>query len=139
SVRGKEERGLLYARLAVPGRQPCHAVCVHLGLRESHRQRQTRLLCALLETLPADEPLIVAGDFNDWRMRSHALLTQCGLREAFVSTDGRPAKSFPARLPLLPLDRIYVRNLRIRAPQVLIRQPWSHLSDHAPLITEVCL
>ena len=139
SVHGNEERGLLYAQLDWPGHGPCHAICVHLGLRESHRQRQAHLLCELLHTLPASEPLIVAGDFNDWRMRLHPVLTRCGLTEAFVSTSGRPARSFPARLPLLPLDRIYVRNLAVRAPQVLIRQPWSHLSDHAPLVTEVLL
>lgn len=139
SVQGNEQRGLLHARLALPAHTPCHAICVHLGLREAHRQSQVDLLCALLDSIPADAPLIVAGDFNDWRLRAHATLARCGLHEVFISTTGNPARSYPARWPLLPLDRIYVRNLGIHAPQVLIRQPWSHLSDHAPLVTEVVL
>jgi len=57
----------------------------------------------------------------------------------FVETFGAPAKSFPARFPLLRLDRIYVRNVSIAKPQVLSNRPWSHLSDHAPLAVEVIL
>jgi endonuclease/exonuclease/phosphatase family metal-dependent hydrolase len=66
-------------------------------------------------------------------------LTPAGLREVFVETSGKPAKSFPARFPLLRLDRIYVRNLHIRSPRVMSNRPWSHLSDHAPLAVEVTL
>ena len=45
----------------------------------------------------------------------------------------------PARFPLLSLDRIYVRNARVHSPVVLPRRPWSHLSDHAPLVAEIAL
>ena len=45
---------------------------------------------------------------------------------------------FP-RFPLLSLDRIYVRNARVHSPVVLPRRPWSHLSDHAPLVAEIAL
>ncbi|HCD9087674.1 EEP domain-containing protein, partial [Pseudomonas aeruginosa] len=47
------------------------------------------------------------------------------------------ARSFPARWPVLPLDRIYLRNARGRQPRILSRRPWSHLSDHLPLAVEV--
>lgn len=50
-----------------------------------------------------------------------------------------PAKTFPARFPLLALDRIYVRNASVHLPVVLPRRPWSHLSDHAPLVAEIHL
>ena len=53
-----------------------------------------------------------------------------------MPTAGRRA-TFPARFPLLPLDRIYVRNAGVHAPVVLPRRPWSHLSDHAPLVAEI--
>jgi endonuclease/exonuclease/phosphatase family metal-dependent hydrolase len=49
------------------------------------------------------------------------------------------ARSFPALLPTLRLDRIYARNVVTRAPQVLSRRPWSRLSDHLPLLAEVHL
>lgn len=134
-----EQRGLLHSVLDVPGQPEVHAVCVHLGLRESHRQQQMNLLCKLLATLPPTDPVIVAGDFNDWRKRADAVVAGCGLQEAFVSEHGSYAKSFPARWPLFCLDRVYVRNARTRNAEVFHRQPWSHLSDHAPLGVEVLL
>ncbi len=139
SISGTEERGLLHSVLDVPGQPPVHAICVHLGLREGHRRQQLQLLCGLLEPLPENEPVIVAGDFNDWRGRADRLLAQCNLQEAFVQATGSLAKSFPARLPLLPLDRIYVRGATTHNPEVLTRRPWSHLSDHLPLVVEVRL
>ncbi|MBA1288681.1 endonuclease/exonuclease/phosphatase family protein [Pseudomonas japonica] len=139
SVAGQEERGLLHSVLAVPGQPPVHTICVHLGLREQQRQEQLRLLCRLLESLPENEPVIVAGDFNDWRQQASKLLAGCGLREAFAEAHGSSARSFPARLPLLRLDRIYLRNATAHAPLALSRKPWSHLSDHVPLAVEVRL
>ncbi|MBC3435659.1 endonuclease/exonuclease/phosphatase family protein [Pseudomonas sp. BW16M2] len=134
TIHGNEERGLLHCLLEVPGHEQLHAICVHLGLREDHRQRQVGLLLALLDSLPPDEPVIVAGDFNDWRLKADARLSG-HLREAF----GKPARSFPARLPLLRLDRIYLRNAQACEARVLSRYPWPHLSDHAPLVAQVTL
>ncbi|MEN5238916.1 MULTISPECIES: endonuclease/exonuclease/phosphatase family protein [Pseudomonas] len=134
TIRGNEERGLLHCLLEVPGHEQVHAICVHLGLREDHRQQQVDLLLALLDSLPPHEPVIVAGDFNDWRLKADARLSG-RLVEAF----GKPARSFPARLPLLRLDRIYLRNAQACQARVLSRYPWSHLSDHAPLVAQVTL
>lgn len=139
SIPDTEKRGLLHCQLGVPGHEGVHAICVHLGLRQKHRFEQLNGLCQLLDTLPEDEPVIVAGDFNDWRRQADRVLAACGLCEAFVQHQGHPAKTFPARWPLLRLDRIYVRNVSVRNPQALHRKPWSHLSDHVPLIAEICL
>jgi len=137
SIRGHEERGLLHAQLEVEG-DVLHAICVHLGLLESHRREQLRLLAEVVaHEVPADAPLIVAGDFNDWRARGHRLVAATGLLEVFEQARGRLARTFPVRLPLLPVDRIYVRNLQAHAPTVLSSRPWTHLSDHAPLCVEV--
>ena len=133
SIRGHEERGLLHCEIDVDG-TALQAICVHLGLRESHRREQLRLLCDVVtREVPADAPLIVPGDFNDWRRRGHPSLAACGLQEVFLAANGRLARTFPARWPMLPVDRIYVRNLRFSEPGVLSMRPWSHLSDHAPL------
>jgi endonuclease/exonuclease/phosphatase family metal-dependent hydrolase len=83
--------------------------------------------------------VIVAGDFNDWRQTASAVLAEQGMHEVFTSEFGEPAKSFPARWPLLRLDRIYVRNATSHAPVTLSTRPWSHLSDHAPLAVEIHL
>jgi endonuclease/exonuclease/phosphatase family metal-dependent hydrolase len=139
SVHGHEQRGLLHAVVKVPElAQPLHTICVHLGLRESHRQRQIGLLCAIIaEVIPADAPLVVAGDFNDWRHRGHAVLKRCGLSEVFEQAHGRLRRTFPSHWPLLAVDRIYVRNVRASVPAVLSSQPWSKLSDHAPLLARI--
>ena len=99
------------------------------------------MLCAMVDDdVPADAPLVVAGDFNDWRSQASAPLAQrAGLHEVFQMVYGRTARTFPARLPVLRLDRIYVRGAGAHAPMVLPRKPWSHLSDHAPLAAEIDL
>jgi len=139
SVHGHEERGLLHCVLGLPGSSvEVHTICVHLGLLELHRQQQLALLCEILDAeVPADAPLIVAGDFNDWRRRGHPVLAHCGLQEVFLQHHGALARTFPARWPLLPVDRIYVRNARSVEPRVLSSRPWSHLSDHAPLLVRI--
>jgi len=137
SQSGREQRGLLHCVLRLPG-DTLHAVCVHLGLAEAQRRREIELLCGLIDELPRGVPLLVAGDFNDWRLVAHSRLARCaGLHEVFVQAQGDAARTFPARWPLLKLDRIYVRNAAVHQPMVLPRQPWSHLSDHAPLAAQI--
>jgi endonuclease/exonuclease/phosphatase family metal-dependent hydrolase len=89
--------------------------------------------------VPLEAPLIVAGDFNDWRGRADAALRGCGLEEVFRLANGEHARSFPARLPMLRLDRIYVRRVKAAHPLPLPRRPWATLSDHAPLAAEIQL
>lgn len=139
SVHGSEQRGLLHSVLALPGERRVHTVCVHLGLDERQRTQQLKLLCGLLDSLPEDAPVVIAGDFNDWRQRADLMLASRGLFEVFTHAYGAPARSFPARWPLLRLDRIYLRNARAHEPRVMSRKPWSHLSDHLPLCVEVLL
>jgi endonuclease/exonuclease/phosphatase family metal-dependent hydrolase len=140
SHHGDEARGLLHCLLEVPDHGvQLHAICVHLGLRQAHRNRQLKQLCELIERdVPAGAPLVVAGDFNDWRMQAHDHLQACaGLREIFVCAHGRAVRTFPSRWPLLALDRIYTRNARAHRPLSLPARPWTHLSDHAPLAAEI--
>ncbi|WP_060479387.1 endonuclease/exonuclease/phosphatase family protein [Pseudomonas monteilii] len=140
SITGPERRGLLHCVLDVPGDQAVHAICVHLSLLESHRQQQLQLLRQLLDGLPADESVIIAGDFNDWQQRGNRVLCHHpGLHEAFERHHGLLARTYPARLPLLRLDRICLRNADSHAPQILSHRPWTHLSDHLPLVVEVRL
>lgn len=139
SIPGPERRGLLHCELEVPGQPQVHAICVHLGLLESHRQKQLSLLCELVESLPAEARIVVAGDFNDWRLRASARLRCCGLVEVFEQAHGQCARSFPARFPLLRLDRIYLRNATPQNVKVLSHTPWPHLSDHLPLAAEARL
>lgn len=142
SIGGHEPRGLLHVVLepdgASAGIATLHVVNVHLGLREAHRRAQVAALCRIVENdIPSASPLVVAGDFNDWRQRGHDTLRAVGLHEVFEQSLGRPAKTFPSAMPLLPLDRIYVRNAHVRSASTLSSAPWSALSDHVALMAQL--
>ena len=130
-----ERRGLLHAEIAIPGWPiNLHCVCVHLGLLGRSRRKQVDLVCARIKALvPPDAPLVLAGDFNDWRHRIGDPLRDLGVHEVFETLKGRPARSFPARLPILRLDRIYVRGFSVKSVDVHRGAEWARLSDHAPL------
>src|ERR1700712_4318327 len=103
SITGPEKRGLLHCVLRLPGRPvDVHVICAHLGLAEAHRQQQLELLCHIVrDEVPSDAPLVVAGDFNDWRGRAHEVLERgAALREVFVQANGSAARTFPARFPV---------------------------------------
>ncbi|MGB0126192.1 MAG: endonuclease/exonuclease/phosphatase family protein, partial [Rhodocyclaceae bacterium] len=131
-----ERRGMLHCELDLPfWDEPLHCVCVHLGLTAAARRRQLEAVADRMESLaPGNAPLIVAGDFNDWRISAcNMLARRLALTEAFASGRGRPAKSFPSSLPVFRLDRIYVRGFDVLRAQVHFGQPWSKISDHAVL------
>jgi len=135
-----ERRGLLHCVVALPDiAEPVHCVCVHLGLMAGSRRRQMEALAERMEQLAPDSaPLIIAGDFNDWRNRAEELLARrLGLVETFIRGTGRVAKSFPSKAPVLSLDRIYVRGFEIEQVKVHCGLPWSRISDHAALTADL--
>ena len=136
SMRRFERRGLLHCEMRIPGwNEPLHCVCVHLGLRGRERSRQMEKLRQRIERLvPRGAPLIVAGDFNDWRQRATRVLAErLGLQEVTSVYGDRPARTFPSLLPVLRLDRIYVRGFSVIEASVHLGAPWSLLSDHLAL------
>ena len=135
-----ERRGLLHCVVSVPGwRRNLHCVCVHLSLHERGRSRQLEAISGRLEELASrDVPIIIAGDFNDWRHRASSILERrLGMSEVSLEHQGRAAATFPSMLPLLRLDRIYVRGFRVVSSTVHRGKPWSMLSDHLALSAEL--
>ena len=135
-----EERGMLHAEIEIPGlASNLHVACLHLNLFEGGRQAQlTRICKELTENAPLTAPLIIAGDFNDWREQaSTRIINGLGVHEAHRSIHGRYAKTFPSFFPLFSLDRIYLRGLKASSAQALSGAPWNALSDHLALRTEV--
>ena len=51
--------------------------------------------------------------------------------------EGIRLPTYPSRLPLLHLDRIFVRGLRPVSAQVPHGRAWARMSDHLPLIAEL--
>jgi endonuclease/exonuclease/phosphatase family metal-dependent hydrolase len=136
SYHRRESRGLLHCEIELPGAsEALHCICVHLALTERGRRHQVGALIERLHReVPEGAPLVVAGDFNDWRnLAGRRLAASLGLREALADRWGRPARSFPSALPLLRLDRIYVRGFEVSSSEVHRGPSWSRLSDHAAL------
>ena len=129
-----EQRGLLHCEIALD-KLRLHCLCVHFGLYERGRRRQLSALTERVQRLvPPDAPLVVAGDFNDWRNSAgRRLVTELGLKEVFRDQRGRPARTFPSAFPVLRLDRIYVRGFAVQHTEVHHGFPWSRMSDHAAL------
>ena len=131
-----ERRGLLHCVLDVPGwRHDVHCVCVHLSLHERGRRRQLDAIVERLrEAAARGQPIVVAGDFNDWRQRATRVLEErLGMQEVSAIYGDRPARTYPSLLPVLRLDRIYVRGFSVVEASVHVGTPWSLLSDHLAL------
>ena len=135
----RSSRSILHALVELPGSpKPLHVLCVHLGLLESERRGQIAVLSQRIANhVPSDEPLVLAGDFNDWRGRAERYLhRRLGVAELFAVLEGRHARSYPIWLPLLAMDRMYYRGLDPLSGTVLAGGEWRQLSDHAGLLGE---
>lgn len=115
-----------------------HLFCVHLGFFDGEQKTQLRSLAQFIaQTAGENDPVIVAGDFNDWPRRANRYLAeQLDLQEVFVEQQGKSVATFPSIMPFLPMDRIYFRGLDLLDAQSLTGQPWRTLSDHCALYAE---
>jgi endonuclease/exonuclease/phosphatase family metal-dependent hydrolase len=132
SLPGLEPRGALVADLRVAGR-PLRVIATHLGLLAASRMAQTRRLLDQIAAMD-QRPMLLMGDLNEWRAAGGTALAP--LRARFNLPD--PVPSFPARYPLLPLDRIMacgqgdLRGLTAH-DSALARQA----SDHRPVFARL--
>lgn len=133
-----ERRGILSSSFEL-AHQRIYLVTLHLSLQVSSRRKQlTALREMVLTRIPPDAPLVIGGDFNDWTGEAGRYFAkELHLAEVCRHIHGIEARTFPSFLPLLRLDRIYVRGLTIVSAQTLSHSPWRELSDHLPLLTEL--
>jgi len=132
---GAEPRGAVMAELDLPV-GPLRVVGAHLGLLLHSRHRQAiAILDAIAEGPPM--PTLLLGDLNEWRPGARSSLR---LLEPFFGPAPASPPSFPARLPVLALDRI------LGWPQGLVTDVAVHdsprarvASDHLPLTARVRL
>lgn len=132
-------RSLLHGVIEVPGiAKRLHIICVHFGLFVREREKQLSTLVKRINShVLNDEPMIIAGDFNDWRGNAERHLNdELGVSEVFHTLKGSHARTFPAVMPVLRMDRIYSRGLEALSCEQLHGHPWRKLSDHIPLLAE---
>ncbi len=134
-----EQRGLLHVPVTWNGTL-VHAIVAHFGLMHASRIRQAQRLGEFIKAeVPEGEPLLVAGDFNDWGDKLDDSIRECcGLTRAHVAGDP-PTRfnTFPSRLPLFSMDRIYMRGFQCRSTSVPRGAAWARMSDHLPLVAEL--
>ncbi len=130
---GLEPRGALVADVTVRGLR-LRVVGIHMGLLATSRRAQTHALLDRLHRM-VPRPTLLMGDMNEWRLGPSASIA--ALFHAFQSP--APVRSFPARLPVLPLDRMLatgatLTNLRAHDTPLARRA-----SDHLPIAATLTL
>ncbi|QBQ56637.1 endonuclease [Nitrosococcus wardiae] len=127
SASWREPRGAIDVDLKWRG-QKIRVVATHLGLTIRERKLQIQQLLSLGLT-PDEGRTVLMGDFNEWWPWSRALRWLCSAFGQFPA----PA-SFPARYPLLALDRIWLHgHRRLLALEVEASSLTRVASDHLPV------
>lgn len=130
---GREPRGAIDATLE-HGSAPVRVIVTHFGLDRAERRAQAHRLAARLQDSPEPGGVrVLLGDLNEWRpwVRPDRRLIPDQFDHGFS------ARSFPARLPILRLDRIFVSprpdasRLHVEGGALARRA-----SDHLPLILD---
>ncbi|MGO4329647.1 endonuclease/exonuclease/phosphatase family protein [Cupriavidus sp. 2TAF22] len=132
-----EQRGLLHAVADMNGTE-AHLICVHFGLFARSRARQAEALVKrVCDVVPAEAPLLIAGDFNDWNHRLDDLICSTLGTTEVSHAGGSRLHTFPSHMPWWQLDRIYVRGFEIESASALTGRDWAQRSDHVPLMAEL--
>jgi endonuclease/exonuclease/phosphatase family metal-dependent hydrolase len=137
--RNIEPRGALWARIEIEGRE-VDVINTHLGLNARERVLQMQDLLGNEWIGEADAgPLILTGDFNAVpRSRPYRMAAQRLGDAQRLSSQRRPAPTFPTRLPVLPLDHIFISAaLKAVWTQTLRTAATRLASDHLPLMADL--
>ena len=136
SVGRHEPRGALRCDLDLGEGRALHVFCLHLGLSIRERRRQEALLLSsdILRDAVRADPVVVCGDFNYLGPGAVRGLVRQAIHDVALELRHR-VRTYPSRMPLLRLDRIYVdagvKPLALQSH----RTPLAALaSDHLPLV-----
>jgi endonuclease/exonuclease/phosphatase family metal-dependent hydrolase len=131
-----EQRGLLHVPVHWND-TVVHAIVAHLGLIHASRMRQVERIASFIAAeVPPHAHLVLAGDFNDWGEKLDGPMRSMGLRRAQTES-GAPLRTYPSRVPVFSLDRIYTRGFRCATMSVPRGAAWARMSDHLPLIADL--
>jgi endonuclease/exonuclease/phosphatase family metal-dependent hydrolase len=127
SVSGREPRGALDVDIAF-AQHSVRVITTHLGLRARERHQQVQRLLEVLNDVTRS-PTVVLVDVNEWVPASR-LLRHLNRRLGKV----RAPRTFPARCPVLALDRIWVYPAKVLVAVRVHDTPLARLaSDHLPV------
>lgn len=145
SIGNRKRRGAQHTTIMVPRGKRTVSIEIfnlHLGLsaRERHQQVQHLLNTPDIAHLAPDQPVIIAGDMNDWR----GLLRRQGFTQhGFIcDTNRRPGsrwsiKTFPSYAPAGGLDKIFHRGdvqlIHVHRSRLQVAKV---ASDHLPVIAD---
>ncbi|SLN62828.1 Endonuclease/Exonuclease/phosphatase family protein [Roseivivax jejudonensis] len=116
--------------------KPLRLVGAHLALALPLRVAQTRTIGQHLARRAA-RPTILCGDLNEWRPWGGPALSR---RVTILPFAGPRRASFPARRPILPLDRVLVTPpLSVKTLEVLDTPAIRATSDHRPIRADLTL
>lgn len=135
SLPGLEPRGAIVADLRFAA-GPVRVIAAHLGLLKGSRLTQARRLAAEIDD---GRPTLMMGDLNEWRRGPGCSLMplKSGLGAAHSASN---VASFPARRPVLALDRI-IGCTRAQIQSLTPHDtPLARLaSDHLPIRAQIRL
>jgi len=139
TVGRRKRRGLVQTRAHAKLEHGTRSVVVfnlHLGLSGAERaaQLETFLACHPFAHLHKDTPLVVGGDFNDvWATLGKRFLEPAGFVRA-----GKLTATFPAALPLRPLDGLWVRGaVSVVTAHAVRNKATQAASDHLPIVADI--
>jgi len=126
---GLEPRGALIVDLDLPA-GPLRIIAAHLGLLRRSRALQIATLLSFAK--PDDgRPVLLMGDFNEWRLGDKSALQRLA---PYFGPLHAPIPSFPARFPILALDRVLGYPPSLISSVTLHDTPLARIaSDHLPL------
>ena len=128
SVPEREPRAALEVTVRWGARR-VRVVVTHLGLRAGERRQQVQRLLSVVGDEGADATVLL-GDINEWWLWGRPLRW---LHRRFGQS---PAlRSFPARAPLLSLDRVWTHPRGVLDQVTVVRTAEARAaSDHLPLL-----
>jgi endonuclease/exonuclease/phosphatase family metal-dependent hydrolase len=135
----QEPRSAIWARVDMAG-QIVNVITTHLGLGPNERVLQVRALIGeeWIGGIPANEPVILCGDFNALPGSAPYKLAAARLRDAQFAGGGfKPQGTFSSVQPLVRLDHIFTTAHFVRERVVVVRNDLTRVaSDHLPLLAD---
>lgn len=130
SVAGREPRGAIAMDIVI-GQHRIRLVATHFGLTNRERRRQLQRLEPVLESEGANL-VVLCADLNEWWPWA-AVHRQLG---AWLERLGSP-NTFPSRLPLFALDRIYASPGQATTRlSTVANSATRRASDHLPVVAD---